>query len=70
MSEASDLEAAIDIQALKSQSTSADGISVSRRSLADQVAYLRYKRDQAAVTPANAGIGFRINQIVPSGGPQ
>lgn len=70
MSEASELEAQIDAQATKSQSTSADGVSNTRRSLADQIAWLRYKRDVAATSPGNAGPGFRIVQIAPSGGPQ
>lgn len=70
MSEVSDLEAMADAEFAKSQSTSADGVSVSRRSLQDQIAWLKYKRDQAAVASTNAGPGFRINQIVPSGGPQ
>ena len=67
MSELSDL---IPIDAQKPQSISADGVTVTRRSLQEQIDVDRYLRDVSATTPANKGPGFRINQIVPSGGPQ
>jgi hypothetical protein len=69
MSVESDLEA-IDERVAKSQSTSADGVAVTRRSVADEIAWDRYKRDVASTASTNAGPGFRIAQIVPSGGPQ
>ena len=67
MSELSDL---IPIDAQKPQSISADGVTVTRRSLQEQIDVDRYLRDVAATAPASKGPGFRINQIVPSGGPQ
>ena len=67
MSVESDIEA-IDSRVAKAQSTSADGVSVTRRSVSDEIAWDRYKRDIAATN--GTGRGFRIQQIVPSGGPQ
>ena len=67
MSELSD-QIATDAQ--KPQSISADGVTVTRRSLQEQIDVDRYLRDVSATDPANKGPGVRINQIVPSGGPQ
>ena len=66
----SELSDQIPIDAQKPQSISADGVTVTRRSLQEQIDVDRYLRDVSATDPANKGPGFRINQIVPSGGPQ
>jgi len=67
MSEAADQIAA---DAMKPQSVSNDGVTIVRRPSADSIAADRYKRDVAATASSNANLGFRINQIVPSGGPR
>jgi len=54
----------------KPQSVTVDGVTVTRRSLKEQIEADRYLRDTAAADPANKGPGFRIQQIVPSGGSQ
>lgn len=58
----------IALDALKPQAVSNDGVSVTRRSLKDQIEADRYARDVAA-TPANAAALFRsMNyKIVPPG---
>jgi hypothetical protein len=66
----SELSDQISTDAQKPQSISADGVTVTRRSLQEQIDVDRYLRDVSATDPANKGPGFRINQIVPSGGPQ
>ncbi|MCP4510362.1 MAG: hypothetical protein GY826_28645 [Fuerstiella sp.] len=66
----SELSDQITTDALKPQSISADGVTVAQRSLSDQIDVDRYLRDVSATDPANTGPGFRISQIVPSGGPQ
>ncbi|HIF00783.1 MAG TPA: hypothetical protein EYQ63_28210 [Fuerstia sp.] len=66
----SELSDQITTDAQKPQAISADGVTVTRRSLSDQIEVDRYLQDVAATAPANKGPGFRINQIVPSGGPQ
>ncbi len=70
MSEASDFEAEVSAKAAKAQTVSNDGVTVSQRSLADQIAWAKHLRDTAATSAANKGPGFRICQIVPSGGPR
>jgi hypothetical protein len=69
MSAESDIEG-IDARVEKMASTTADGVSVTRRSVDEEIAWDRYKRSVSAGTTANRGPGFRIQQIVPSGGPQ
>ncbi len=69
MAAESDIEG-IDARVEKSQSTSADGVAITRRSVSDEIAWDRYKRSVSAASPDNAGPGFRIMQIVPSGGPR
>jgi len=69
MAAESDIDA-IDARVQKAQATTADGVSVNRRSVSDEIAWDRYKRDVSATSSANAGPGFRIMQIVPSGGPR
>ena len=66
----SDLSEQIASNAVKPQSVTADGVTVTRRSLKEQIEADRYLRDTAATDPANKGPGFRIQQIVTSGGPQ
>ena len=65
----SDVSDKIAADALKTQSTTNDGVSITRRSLKDQIEADRYLRDIAATDPENAGLGFRINQVVANGGP-
>jgi len=64
----SDLSDQIALDALKPQSTSADGVTITRRSVSEQIAADKYARDLAAQASTNKGPGFRICQIVPSGG--
>ena len=66
MSETSDQ---IAIEALRPQSVSNDGVTVTRRSLKEQIEADRYLRDIAA-TPANGAALFKsMNfKVVPPGG--
>ena len=52
--------------AIKPQSISGDGVSVSNRSLADQIAADKYGRANAAASPAKA-IKTMFMKIVPPG---
>ena len=71
MSTESDIDA-IDARVAKSQSTSADGVSVTRRSVSDEIAWDEYKRKIAAQEAAQTHnkLPFQIFQIVSSGGPR
>lgn len=62
----SDLSEKIEDDAQKTQSTTVDGVTTTRRSLKDQIEADRYLRDVAAAEAGGVGVVFR--QIVPSGG--
>ena len=66
----SDLSDQIALDAVKAASISNDGVTVARRSLADQIAADRYARDVAAAASPAANFRNMISQIVPGGGPQ
>ena len=62
----SDTSDQIRIDAQKSKSVTADGVTVSGRTLRDQIAVDRYLRDVAAAEAGDHGVIFR--QVVPPGG--
>lgn len=65
MSEAADN---IEKEAAKAQSTSVDGVTTTRRSVAERIMADKYKRAIEAQESGAAGPIFQ--QIVPPGGPQ
>ena len=66
----SDLSDQIAEDALKPQSTTADGVSVTRRTLTEQIAADKYAREATATDPANMAATLRgmMFKIVPPGG--
>ena len=70
MSEATDFEAAVAAKAAKAQSVSNDGVSVTQRSLTDQIAWAKYQRDIEAANDTSGLFPLRVFQIIPSGGPR
>lgn len=60
MSAESDIDA-IDERVQKAAATSADGVSVQRRSVDDEIKWDRYKRDAAAAS--NGRLGINIFQL-------
>jgi len=66
----SDLTTQIETQAEKTQATSADGVSVSRRSLTDLIEADKHLRATEATKPANISATIRgmMLKIVPPGG--
>jgi len=66
----SELSDHIDEQALRPAQTSADGVTVTRRSLKELDDHADRERANNALASTNTGFPFRIYQIVPSGGPQ
>lgn len=66
MSDISDLEASISEQALKSSSTTADGISVTRRSLKELTDFADRQRNiNAAASPAALFRGMNTTLVPP-----
>ena len=58
----------ITTDAEKAQSVTNDGVSVTQRSLADQIAADKYLRGVAALDDStNKNLGLRITQLVPPG---
>lgn len=66
----SDVSDRIAQDALKPQSTSVDGVQITRRSLQDQIAADQYLRNADATAPASMGDTLRgmCFKIVPPGG--
>lgn len=57
---------AVDARVAKPQSTTADGVSTTRRSVSDEIAWLRLKRDQAAAaSPASLFRGMNTTLVPP-----
>lgn len=64
----SDLSDRIETDALKPQSVTADGVSITRRSLADQIAADKYLADKAASADMSRTVKNLFSRIVPPGG--
>ena len=63
-----DLSDQIATDASKPQATANDGVSVTRRSLSEQIAADKYARSLAAVTSPVEFLRKQIIQVVPPGG--
>jgi len=64
----SDISDRIEADALKPQSSSVDGTSVTRRSLSEQIAADKYLADKAASADMAATVRGMFSKIVPPGG--
>lgn len=58
---------AVDARMQKAQATTADGVSVNRRSAADEIAWLKFKRDEAATASPAALFRGMNTVLVPPG---
>ena len=65
-----ELAAAIEADALKPQSVSADGVSISRRSTSDQIAAKKFSDANSAIDSIAAGTHFmgRVRMVPPGAG--
>lgn len=64
----SDISDRIEADALKPQSSSVDGTSVTRRSLSEQIAADKYLADKSASADMAATVRGMFSKIVPPGG--
>lgn len=64
----SDISDRIATDALKSQATTSDGVSITRRSLTEQIAADKYLRDVSATADMAATVRGMFSKIVPPGG--
>lgn len=64
----SDISDRIATDALKSQSTTVDGVSTTRRSLSEQIAADKYLRDVAATSDMASTVRGMFSKIVAPGG--
>ena len=70
MSDVTDYEAEILTKASKPASVSNDGVTVTQRSLSEQIAFAKYLRDTESANDTSGNFPLRVFQVVPSGGPR